>query len=46
MDLYEKTNDERDLIQLKDTFEEFKVGDVNINMSKKDKRTKYQKLFH
>jgi len=45
MDLYEKTNDERDLIQLKDTFEEFKVGDVNINMSKKDKRTYTKNYF-
>ena len=45
MDLYEITDDERDLLQLKDTYEEFEVGDVYINMSKKDKRTYTKNYF-
>ena len=44
LEYYEKTDDERDVIQLKDVYDCFKVGDVYDNMSKKDKRT-YNKSY-
>ena len=44
MDLYEKTDEQTDILQLKDLYDAFKCGEVFSNMSKKDKRT-YNKSY-
>ena len=45
MDLYEKTDEQTDILQLKDLYDAFKCGEVYINMSKKDKRTYNKRYF-
>lgn len=43
---YEKTDDDTDVIQLKDVFEEFKRSDTYSNFNKKEKRELSQKVFY
>ena len=44
MDLYEKTDEQTDILELKDLYDAFKCGEVFSNMSMKDKRT-YNKSY-